>query len=160
MPPRTLRYRCNRLSKLGLLGRTRPYRERGSAPHHIWPTRRGEAMACAEIAGESAAIYGDPPILRPFQPPVAEMERDSRCGGALRETGKRLCNADSKRGPRRHTRRTRQRGSPLTPFRWHGRALHGQRQQSPRIPADPTRFVAAIELRSPTDQDIAAPAAR
>jgi hypothetical protein len=46
VPARTLRYRCNRLSKLGLLGRTRPYRERGSAPHHLWPTRRGEAMAC------------------------------------------------------------------------------------------------------------------
>lgn len=43
---RTLRYRCNRLAKDRLLGRTRPYRERGSAPHHLWPTRRGEAMAC------------------------------------------------------------------------------------------------------------------
>lgn len=42
---RTLRYRCNRLAGLGLLGRTRPYRERGSAPHHLWPTRRGEALA-------------------------------------------------------------------------------------------------------------------
>ena len=46
VPARTLRYRCNRLAKHGLLGRTRPYRERGSAPHHLWPTRRGEAMAC------------------------------------------------------------------------------------------------------------------
>lgn len=41
---RTLRYRCGRLAKQGLLGRTRPYRERGSAPHHLWPTRRGEAI--------------------------------------------------------------------------------------------------------------------
>lgn len=46
VPTRTLRYRCNRLAKHGLLGRTRPHRERGSAPHHLWPTRRGEAMAC------------------------------------------------------------------------------------------------------------------
>lgn len=46
VPARTLRYRCNRLAKHRLLGRTRPYRERGSAPHHLWPTRRGEAMAC------------------------------------------------------------------------------------------------------------------
>jgi Replication-relaxation len=46
VPARTLRYRCNRLARHGLLGRTRPYRERGSAPHHLWPTRRGEAMAC------------------------------------------------------------------------------------------------------------------
>jgi hypothetical protein len=41
---RTLLYRCSRLAKDGLLGRTRPYRERGSAPHHLWPTRRGEAI--------------------------------------------------------------------------------------------------------------------
>ncbi|MEX2106526.1 MAG: replication-relaxation family protein [Solirubrobacterales bacterium] len=45
-PARTLRYRCARLARLGLAGRTRPYRERGSAPHHLWPTRKGEALAC------------------------------------------------------------------------------------------------------------------
>jgi hypothetical protein len=45
IPPRTLRYRTARLAKLGLVGRTRPYRERGSAPHHLWPTRKGEAIA-------------------------------------------------------------------------------------------------------------------
>ncbi|MBS1878622.1 MAG: replication-relaxation family protein [Actinobacteria bacterium] len=45
-PERTLRYRCARLARRGLLGRTRPYRERGSAPHHLWPTRKGEAIAC------------------------------------------------------------------------------------------------------------------
>jgi hypothetical protein len=50
IPPRTLRYRTARLARLGLLGRTRPYRERGSAPHHLWPTRKGEAIA-----------EGDPP---------------------------------------------------------------------------------------------------
>jgi hypothetical protein len=43
--PRTIRYRTARLAKLGLIGRTRPYRERGSAPHHLWPTRKGEAIA-------------------------------------------------------------------------------------------------------------------
>src|SRR4051794_27263418 len=47
-PPRTLRYRTARLAKLGLVGRTRPYRERGSAPHHLWPTRKGEAIAEGE----------------------------------------------------------------------------------------------------------------
>ena len=47
-PARTLRYRCNRLAGDGLLGRTRPYRERGSAPHHLWPTRRGEALISGE----------------------------------------------------------------------------------------------------------------
>lgn len=45
IPPRTLRYRTARLARLGLIGRTRPYRERGSAPHHLWPTRKGEAIA-------------------------------------------------------------------------------------------------------------------
>jgi hypothetical protein len=45
IPPRTLRYRTARLAKLGLIGRTRPYRERGSASHHLWPTRKGEAIA-------------------------------------------------------------------------------------------------------------------
>ena len=44
-PARTLRYRCARLARHGLAGRTRPYRERGSAPHHLWPTRKGEALA-------------------------------------------------------------------------------------------------------------------
>jgi hypothetical protein len=44
-PIRTLRYRCSRLAGQGLLGRTRPYRERGSAPNHLWPTRKGEALA-------------------------------------------------------------------------------------------------------------------
>lgn len=47
-PPRTLRYRTARLAKHGFLGRTRPYRERGSAPHHLWPTRNGEAIANGE----------------------------------------------------------------------------------------------------------------
>jgi hypothetical protein len=44
-PERTLRYRCARLARHGLAGRSRPYRERGSAPHHLWPTRKGEALA-------------------------------------------------------------------------------------------------------------------
>jgi hypothetical protein len=43
-PARTLRYRCARLTREGLAGRSRPYRERGSAPHLFWPTRKGEAI--------------------------------------------------------------------------------------------------------------------
>lgn len=46
IPARTLRYRSAQLAQRGLLGRTRPYRERGSAPHHLWPTRKGDAIAC------------------------------------------------------------------------------------------------------------------
>lgn len=45
VPARTLRYRCSRLADHGLVGRSRPYRERGSAPFHFWPTRHGEALA-------------------------------------------------------------------------------------------------------------------
>jgi hypothetical protein len=44
VPQRTLRYRTHRLHDLGLMGRTRPYRERGSAPNHHWPTRRADCM--------------------------------------------------------------------------------------------------------------------
>ncbi len=43
-----MRYRTARLAKHGFVGRTRPYRERGSAPHHLWPTRKGEAIANGE----------------------------------------------------------------------------------------------------------------
>ncbi|MBS1860991.1 MAG: replication-relaxation family protein [Actinobacteria bacterium] len=45
VPTRTLRYRSARLADHRLAGRSRPYRERGSAPFHLWPTRRGEALA-------------------------------------------------------------------------------------------------------------------
>jgi hypothetical protein len=45
VPARTLRYRCAQLASRGLAGRSRPYRERGSAPFHFWPTRHGEALA-------------------------------------------------------------------------------------------------------------------
>jgi hypothetical protein len=44
VPPRTLRYRTRRLHDLGLVGRSRPYREQGSAPNHHWPTRRADCM--------------------------------------------------------------------------------------------------------------------
>ena len=44
VPERTLRYRTRRLHDLGLTGRTRPYRERGSAPNHHWPTRRADCL--------------------------------------------------------------------------------------------------------------------
>ncbi len=43
-----MRYRTARLAKHGFVGRSRPYRERGSAPHHLWPTRKGEAIAKGE----------------------------------------------------------------------------------------------------------------
>jgi protein involved in plasmid replication-relaxation len=47
-PGRTLRYRTERLTKRGLLGRSRPYRDKGSAPFHFWPTRVADAFARGE----------------------------------------------------------------------------------------------------------------
>lgn len=44
IPERTLRYRTRRLHDLGLAGRTRPYRDHGSAPNHHWPTRRADCL--------------------------------------------------------------------------------------------------------------------
>jgi hypothetical protein len=48
VPERTLRYRTRRLHDLGLAGRSRPYRERGSAPNHHWPTRRADCLVRGE----------------------------------------------------------------------------------------------------------------
>ena len=47
-PPRTLRYRSERLTRLGLVGRSRPYRDKGSAPFHYWPTRASDAFVRGE----------------------------------------------------------------------------------------------------------------
>jgi hypothetical protein len=49
-PERTLRYRMQQLHKHGFVGRTRPYRDVGSAPNHHWPTRRADCF-----------MRGDPP---------------------------------------------------------------------------------------------------
>lgn len=48
IPERTLRYRTRRLHDLGLAGRSRPYRERGSAANHHWPTRRADCLMRGE----------------------------------------------------------------------------------------------------------------
>lgn len=48
VPERTLRYRTRRLHDLGLAGRSRPYREQGSAPNHHWPTRRADCLVRGE----------------------------------------------------------------------------------------------------------------
>ena len=61
VPARTLRYRTERLTRLGLLGRSRPYRERGSAPFHYWPTRVADAFA----RGEPVPRGGERPAPNP-----------------------------------------------------------------------------------------------
>ena len=48
VPERTLRYRTRRLHDLGLAGRSRPYRDQGSAPNHHWPTRRADCLMRGE----------------------------------------------------------------------------------------------------------------
>lgn len=45
LPERTVRYRLDRLRSFGLAGAARPYAERGSAPHHWYPTRAADAFA-------------------------------------------------------------------------------------------------------------------
>jgi Replication-relaxation len=50
IPERTLRYRTRRLHDLGLAGRSRPYRDQGSAPNHHWPTRRADCLMRGEPA--------------------------------------------------------------------------------------------------------------
>jgi hypothetical protein len=55
VPGRTMRYRTSRLHQLRLLGRTRPYRDSGSAPQHWWPTRRGDAL----IRGQAPPRRGE-----------------------------------------------------------------------------------------------------
>jgi Replication-relaxation len=61
VPPRTLRYRMRRLHEQGLAGRSRPYRERGSAPNHHWPTRRGDCF----VQGKPVPRGGDRNEPRP-----------------------------------------------------------------------------------------------
>lgn len=64
VPDRTLRYRTEGLTRLGLVGRSRPYREKGSAPFHYWPTRASDAFVRGDPlprGGERAAP--DPEFL-------------------------------------------------------------------------------------------------
>lgn len=60
--PRTLRYRTLRLLRAGLLGRTRPYRPRGSAPFFFWPTR----LADAYVRGQAPPLGGPRDEPNPF----------------------------------------------------------------------------------------------
>lgn len=55
IPGRTLRYRTERLTRLGLTGRSRPYREKGSAPFYYWPTRASDAF----VRGVPAPLGGE-----------------------------------------------------------------------------------------------------
>lgn len=71
--PRTLRYRTARLARLGLVGRTRPYRERGSAPHHLWPTRKGEAIAGGGPPPRGGERRGPNPLFLAHAAAISEL---------------------------------------------------------------------------------------
>ena len=60
---RTLRYRTRRLHELGLAGRSRPYREQGSAPNHHWPTRRADCLMRGEPAPKGGERSRPNPIF-------------------------------------------------------------------------------------------------
>ena len=63
-PARTLRYRTERLTKLGLVGRSRPYRDKGSAPFHYWPTRASDAFVRGEpVPGGGERAEPNPQFL-------------------------------------------------------------------------------------------------
>lgn len=63
VPERTLRYRTRRLHDLGLMGRTRPYCERGSAPNHHWPTRRADCMMNGDSLPRGGERRGPNPLF-------------------------------------------------------------------------------------------------
>jgi hypothetical protein len=63
VPARTLRYRTRRLHELGLAGRSRPYRELGTAPHHHWPTRRADCLMRGEAVPRGGERRGPNPMF-------------------------------------------------------------------------------------------------
>jgi hypothetical protein len=67
VPERTLRHRMRRLHEHGLAGRSRPYRERGSAPNHHWPTRRAAGVARGEPVPRGGDRGEPNPLLEPFR---------------------------------------------------------------------------------------------
>lgn len=73
VPDRTLRYRTRRLHALGPLGRTRPYRERGSAPWHFWPTRRAEALIKGQPAPRRGERVEPGPVFIAYAAAVSEL---------------------------------------------------------------------------------------
>jgi DNA-binding Lrp family transcriptional regulator len=87
IPPRTLRYRTARLAKLGLIGRTRPYRERGSAPHHLWPTRKGEAIAEGGPPPRGGERREPNPLFLAHAAAISELYVGLKTGEGLKLTG-------------------------------------------------------------------------
>lgn len=73
VPERTLRYRTRRLHKLGLTGRSRPYRERGSAPNHHWPTRRADCLVRGEPLPRGGERHARDPVFLAHAAALSEL---------------------------------------------------------------------------------------
>lgn len=73
VPGRTLRYRTEQLHRAGLLGRSRPYRERGSAPYHLWPSRRADTLARGAPAPRGGERAEPNPLLLAHAAGVTEL---------------------------------------------------------------------------------------
>jgi hypothetical protein len=73
VPERTLRYRTRRLHDLGLAGRSRPYRERGSAPNHHWPTRRADCLVRGEPLPRGGERHTPNPVFLAHAAALSEL---------------------------------------------------------------------------------------
>ncbi len=82
VPPRTLRYRTARLRDAGLLGRTRPYRARGSAPSHLWPTRATDAYIRGEALTRGGPRDEPNPLFLAHAAGITELYVGLATGGA------------------------------------------------------------------------------
>jgi Replication-relaxation len=87
VPPRTLRYRMRRLHEQGFAGRSRPYRERGSAPNHHWPTRRGDCFVQGKPVPRGGERNEPRPTFLAHAATITELfvALQAREGEALRE---------------------------------------------------------------------------
>lgn len=82
VPPRTLRYRTARLVGAELLGRTRPYRARGSAPGHLWPTRATDAYIRGEVPARGGPRDEPNPFFLAHAAGITELYVGLATGGA------------------------------------------------------------------------------
>ena len=73
IPERTLRYRTRRLHELGLAGRSRPYRDRGSAPNHHWPTRRADCLMRGDPMPRGGERHTPNPVFLAHAAAVTEL---------------------------------------------------------------------------------------
>lgn len=73
VPERTLRYRTRRLHDLGLAGRSRPYRERGSAPNHHWPTRGADCLVRGEPLPRGGERHTRDPVFLAHAAALSEL---------------------------------------------------------------------------------------